>query len=169
MYVSDRARQMWNYGISILAGAIAVGWLSVIYAIGFNYLYLSISIKEKVEFCGRFFEQYGTCKGVAYFFLWVSETPILLVTFLTVAMVLYGIRCYFKKLEIEKRYVVLGYLMGYLALIELGEYGDVFPLISWYNAGVSVYHGAWFFVCLWAASRLIEVFRALPKEARHEK
>lgn len=169
MSASRKTPLILKYSVSILVGAIAVGWLLVIYAVGFDYLYLSISIKEKVEFCGRFFDQYSSCKGVAYFFLWVSETPLLLVTFLTVSLALYGVRRYVTSLAFEKRYIVLSYLLGYMALIKLSEYGDSFQLISWYSAGVSVYHGAWFLVCLWAASRLTEVFRALPKEALHEK
>lgn len=154
---------MFKYGVSVIAGSGALGLLSVVYMLGFEHLYLNISIKDKMEYCGQFFDQFGACKGVGYLLLWLSETPLLITTFMILSLVLFIASRYVAVLKFRSRYVVISYLIFYLAMIELGEYGDAFPLFSWYYVGVSFYHGALFMGCLYIASHLTKSLKVTPK------
>jgi hypothetical protein len=128
--------------------------LNVVYALGFNYLYLNIYIKDKMEFCGQFLDQFGVCKGVAYIIYWVSETPLLIVSFMIVALTLHITSRYLVNLKFKSRYVVISYIVFYLAIANFSEYSDELPLVSWYNFGVSIYHGVLFMMCLCLAKKL---------------
>lgn len=154
---------MFKYGVSVVAGAVALGFLSIVYTVGFDYLYVSISIKDKMEYCGQFFDQFGACKGVGYFLLWVRETPLLIITFMALSLALLIANRYVSALKFYGRYVVISYLVFYLAMTKLGEYGDAFPLFSWYNLGVAVYHGSLFMGSLYIANHLTKSSKVTPK------
>lgn len=156
---------MPKIAISVLIGVLALGWLAVVYGVAFDYLYLNIAIKEKMEYCGQFFDQYGSCKGVAYIMLWLMETPLLITTFLSLALTLYVARKHLAVVDFNDRYIVTSYLIGYLVWTNTGEFGDAVPLVSWYNVGVVVYHGGVFMGCLWVASHLTKSSSRPPSAA----
>ena len=66
----------------MLIGALSAGWLYPIYLYLVDYLYLSISLAPKVQYCRSLIDT-DFCKLVAYIGLWVSEFPLLLVGFFT--------------------------------------------------------------------------------------
>src|SRR5690554_6442257 len=130
---------MTKVGLSLALGIVTLGWLSIIYAIAFDYLYFWLPTADVVDYCSQYFDRNGACRGVAYVSLWIMESPLLIATFFSIGLVAYLIAQYALSVELLKRYVVLSYLGSYLIYINFGPYGEAVGF--WYNLGASIFHG----------------------------
>lgn len=151
---------MAKYAISAFFGVLSVGWLLVVYATSQDYLYIWLPVREGVDYCAQFFDRQGACRGVAYLSLWLMESPILLLTFLSAGLVAYALSKVPGMVAVSKPAVVAGYLSCYLVWVNLGGYGSA--ISTWYNVGVSLYHGGLFLGCLWVASHLTKSLSRPP-------
>ncbi|WP_339067330.1 hypothetical protein [Teredinibacter turnerae] len=136
---------MKNNFISLLLGLLGVGWLSLMYEYFFDYLYISIALAPKVAYCKALIET-DLCHFVAYVGLWISEIPLLVVSF----ALYFGIAVYIlKKLSLIPfcwPLVMFGYVLCYEILVYLDgfEFTLYGLLCGIYQAlvGVSVMYAA---------------------------
>jgi hypothetical protein len=139
---------MKNRLTSSLFGLLSFGWLHLVYAFLFDYLYWTIELRPKVEFCKSIFKS-DACNGIAYTGLWLSELPVLVVGFASFFVVVNFALKHFTPIILFWKFVFGGYLLGYLTLIIFSEYD-----VSFYAVFSGTYQASICALVLFIVARL---------------
>mgnify|MGYP000396837658 CR=1 FL=1 len=133
------SKNMKKYSLSFAIGILSFGWLSLVYEYLFDYLYIFISFVEKVQYCKGILNS-DVCHGVAYAGLWISELPLLLVSFTLFFLAVTLLAKRFSIHSFEWQFVIFGYFLSFVLLIAYSEYGITFYglLCGLYQALIAV-------------------------------
>ena len=151
-----------NYILSSGIGVLALGWLHLSYLYLFDYLYVFLSVKPKIEYC-RELIQSDLCSFIAYASLWAMELPLLLFSFITFSGALILVKYFFTKIYINNIAVILCYIISYLALTISGPYGSGNVTFILFTA---LYHGLLFSLCMLAVKHLTSILNIVTAKKR---